>query len=75
MLPFHFINSSKKYLYPSKWREKSSDIEDGVLIGPIHKFTKNIFSNSFASPMSAQGMLILGSILSAYSLKRINFKP
>lgn len=69
MFPFHFINTLKESLYPSNWKEKSKDVAERLIIGYLKKFLKNIFSNSFASPMSPQGMLILGSILSSYSLK------
>ena len=69
MLPFHFINTFKESLYPSSWKEKSDDVAKGLIIGYVYKFITYIFKNSFASPMSPQGMLILGSILSSYSLK------
>lgn len=69
MLPFHFINTFKESLYPSNWKERSEDVAKSLIIGYLYKFITYIFSNSFASPMSPQGMLILGSILSSYSLK------
>ena len=69
MLPLHLINVLKKSLYPSSWEEKSEDVTNSIIIGYVHKFINNIFSNSFASPMSPQGMLILGLILSSYRLK------
>ena len=69
MLPLHFLNTFKKSLYPSSWEEKSNDVANSLAIGYVNKFISNIFSNSFASPMSPQGMLILGLILSSYKLK------
>lgn len=69
IFPIHFINRTKKSLYPSDWQEKAKDIEKNLLIGYVHEMIRNIFSDSFASPISPQGMLILGAILSSYSLK------
>ena len=69
IFPIHFINRTKKSLYPSDWEEKAKDIEKNLLIGYVHEMIRNIFSDSFASPISPQGMLILGAILSSYSLK------
>lgn len=70
MLPSHAINQSKKSLYPNSWEDKSNNISHKLIIGYIFEFIQKIFQKSFASPVSPQGLLILGSILSAYRLKQ-----
>ena len=59
ILPFHLLNGSKKYF------NKNSE-EDNINIEKIIGFyyLKNLFSSSFQNPLSPQGMLILGAILS-----------
>lgn len=71
MFPFHILNNAKKSLYPTNWEKKANKIQNKLLVGIIFDFLKDIFKNSFASPFSPQGMLILGSITSAYRLKLI----
>ena len=70
MFPFHSLNEVKKKLYPNSWEDKSNNISYILIIGHIFEFITKIFQNSFASPMSPQGLLILGSISSAYRLKQ-----
>ena len=59
ILPFHLLNASKKY-----WNKNSE--EDNINIEKAIGFyyTKNLFSSSFQNPLSPQGMLVLGAILS-----------
>ena len=70
MLPIHCINQAKKSLYPDSWEDKSNNISNKLIIGSIFQFIKKIFKNSFASPVSPQGLLILGLITSSYRLKK-----
>ena len=69
ILPFHIINNLKHSLYCSNWLNKAKAIENFLFIGFFFRFGKKLFKKSFASPLSPQGMLILGLILSSYKLK------
>ena len=69
MLPLHIINNLKQSLYKSDWLDRADNIQNKLIIGKIHTFVVNIFNKSFESPLSTQGMLILGLILSSYRLK------
>jgi len=59
ILPFHILNTLKMYF------NKNSE-EDNVAIEKAIGFyyLKNVFSDSFQNPLSPQGMLILGGLLS-----------
>ena len=73
MLPFHILTRFKESIYKTKDEFKKNNNEAfNILIFPsIHKyFRDNVFKNSFANPFSPQGLLILGAITSAWSLKK-----
>ncbi len=68
IFPIHFINESKKQIYPNDWKERASNIEKYMIIPYIFKQIVNFFSFSFQNPLSCQGMLIFGALTSAYRL-------
>lgn len=59
ILPLHILNTVKKHV------NKNSE-EDNINIEKAIGFyyIKNIFSDSFQNPLSPQGMLVLGGLLS-----------
>ena len=70
------IEDFKKYLPDNIDNKKALKIikiyfseEDKLVIPRIYKKIEGCFENSFANPLSAQGMLILAMIVSAYLLK------
>lgn len=81
-LPFHIINYAKKKTLKTNTDDELDDIikcyeHKLPLIKNImylKKYIDNLFNKSFASPLSAQGMLILGYIISICSLFNFNYK-
>ena len=71
IFPFHFINSIKEKMYENEWKEKVDSFTNSILV--ISQYTdlqKKLDENCFANPLGTQGMLILGAITSAYTLKK-----
>lgn len=68
ILPFHILVESKKNIYKNNYHEKEDDFFNSSFIGYIIKFQKLLEKKCFASPLSAQGMLILGALTSGYSI-------
>jgi hypothetical protein len=69
MLPFHPLEEAKTYLYPDDMRQRVDLIQNTLVVGRIQKMLCDCFENSFASPMTPQGMLIFGALSSAQALK------
>lgn len=72
ILPFHVINKLKEDVYPVKeeLENNMNNIHDGLVIPNVHSYFKDgVFKNSFANPLSPQGLLLFGAISSAWSLK------
>ena len=69
MFPFHMIIETEKIIYPESRNEKAKEVENYLLIPNIYNYLRdNLFKNSFANPVSAQGLLIFGAITSAYTI-------
>ena len=71
ILPFHIIEETKKSLIPDKKQrtDQVNWIESRYILPDIVKRMGSYFKNSFANPLSPQGLLILGMILGVYRLK------
>ena len=72
ILPFHIIGKLKEDVYSEAEELKNNlyNVHNIILIPNIYEYCKNeIFKDSFANPLSPQGLLILGAITSAWSLK------
>ena len=79
MLSFHCLLESKLYIInndnkTSNNKDKSNseilkENEDKYIIPYIFGKMTNMFSSSFANPLSPQGLLILGYIVNVYLLK------
>jgi hypothetical protein len=78
MLPFHLLLESKLFIInnnnkTSNNNKSNSKIlkenEDKYIIPHIFDKMNNMFSSSFANPLSPQGLLILGYIVNIYLLK------
>ena len=54
---------------PENTKEKIKNVERYLLIPALFYKVRDIFNNSFGNPLSPQGLLILGAITSAYSIK------
>ncbi len=59
ILPFHILNTLKMYFNKNS-EEDNVDIEKAIGF----YYLKNVFYDSFQNPLSPQGMLILGALLS-----------
>lgn len=68
ILPFHALEESKKQLYQNNYKEKQEEFFDGIFVGLIIKLQRNLDKYCFCSPISPQGMLILGALTSGYSI-------
>jgi len=83
-LPFHIIKKAKKNIIPDDVkRESELDMIDKSFIIPylFNKLRNILKEKCFCSPLSPQGMLILGLLTSGYVLikniniiKKINIK-
>ncbi len=75
IFPFHFLNSMKESMYPDDWEKRVDTVVSHMVIPEL--FTnaqKKLDTVCFASPISAQGMLIFGAISSAWALRLGNFR-
>lgn len=69
-LSFHVIDVSKHLIYPENTTQKVNSIENYLIIPSLFYWLKDdVFGKSYCNPLSAQGMLILGAITSAYAIK------
>lgn len=66
ILPFHILNKSKCKVN-NNCQKDAENIEKMIGFYQL----KNLFNNSFENPLSAQGLLILGAILSYYKISNI----
>ncbi len=66
ILPFHILNKSKCKINENCEKD-SENVEKIIGFYYIKKF----FDKSFENPFSAQGLLILGAILSYYKISNI----
>jgi hypothetical protein len=74
MLPFHVLNGGKYNIIKDEYKgtdppEVLKGIEDQIFIKKMFNGLYNIFGNSFQNPLSPQGMLILGFIISLYAIR------
>lgn len=75
MLPFHILIDAKKYIIPDELlRENKIENIDKKFIIPYYfvKTQKFLEKKCLFSPLSAQGMLILGALTSGYTLIKKN---
>ena len=70
LLPIHIINSMKESLCPQTWEKKSKELANYLIFPYIFYQFKKLFTKSFSDPLSAQGMLIIGALSSAYTLRK-----
>jgi hypothetical protein len=71
MFPIHFINESKRSMYPSDWEERTDELVHNMgLPGKFVDLQKRLEPSCFQSPLSPQGMLLFGAITSAWVLKK-----
>ncbi len=68
-LPFHIIGELKKNIYPYIWEKITENINNILFFPMLKDKLEKFFSKSFANPLSPQGMLILGFILSTSRFK------
>lgn len=69
ILPFHTLTKLKEILEPDNTDNKIKNFENKNNLILFYNKIKDIFNNSFASPISPQGLLIFGLITSIYSLR------
>ena len=69
MFPFHILSTIEKNIYPITYEKKFNTIKKYSIVGGLYEKIKRKFNFCFFNPLSPQGMLILGSISSAYKLK------
>ena len=68
MLPFHILTRIKEIVEPENTSDKIKNFESKNELVVLTNKVKDKFNNSFANPMSPQGLLIFGLITSIYSL-------
>jgi hypothetical protein len=69
LLPFHILTKIKFKLDPNHTREKINKFEHDFLLSRLCLYMRdNIFKNCFQNPLSPQGLLILGGILSSWRI-------
>lgn len=69
MLPFHILSTVEKNIYPNSYEEKFNIIKKYSIVGKLYEKLNKKLNFCFFNPLSPQGMMILGSILSTYRLK------
>jgi hypothetical protein len=74
MLPFHILSTMEKNIYPNSYEDKFNTIKKYSIVGELYEKLNKKLNFCFFNPLSPQGMLILGSILSSYKLKKNNIK-
>jgi len=67
MLPLHPLSEMEQQLDPKDFEINRKQIGDTMV--PFFSTLQSIFEKSWATPISPQGMLIFGALLSAYTLK------
>ena len=68
MLPFHVLNSAKARMHPDTWQQDVERVEDALVLPDLVDRLRDSMDASFANPLSAQGLLILGAITSGWRL-------
>lgn len=68
-LPFHILTSLKEYVEPENTFEKVKEFENGNLITKCYHIIKNYLNFCYFNPLTPQGMMILGAISSAWTIK------
>lgn len=69
ILPFHVLVRLKEHLEPEETDMKVKQYEQENAISHAFLNLKQCFDGSFMNPLSPQGLLVLGAILSAWALK------
>jgi hypothetical protein len=69
ILPFHGLTELKKKISPNNYEKLFNYIKKRTIIAQLYDILLNFFKFSTFNPISPQGMLILGSISSGYTLK------
>ena len=65
----HPILLLKKTVDPLRWKERQANFESALVLPKLIRLAKeHLFPHAFASPLSPQGMLILGCLTSSYRL-------
>ena len=68
IFPFHILEETKKNIYKKDYEEKRDSFYEHAFVGPLIRFQKKLGDLCFCSPLSPQGMLILGALTSGYSI-------
>lgn len=68
MLPFHVLTAAKQRMHPQTWQQDSKAVEHVMVVPGLFDEVRKAFDKSYANPLSAQGMLVLGAITSAWRL-------
>lgn len=66
ILPFHTLTAVKQRMHPETWQQDSEAIERALVVPFAFSRANDFFSQSYANPLSPQGMLLLGAITSAW---------
>lgn len=73
ILPFHILVSLKKNMYKKDYKKKLKEIEAKIIIAPLFQKMKTKLEKFCTfSPLTPQGLLIIGLLTSIYSLYPIN---
>lgn len=73
LLPFHIIVSLKEMVEPENTSEKVNEFEHNNFFASCRFKLIDIFKDATFNPLTPQGMMILGTITSAWALKLDKF--
>ena len=68
-LPFHVLESAKARLHPGTWKTDAQEMERALVVPAAFSSAQRwLERRCFLSPLSPQGMLVLGALTSAWAL-------
>lgn len=71
LAPFHVLEAAKAHMRPDSWKRDNDDLLDAwVLPGMLKRVQLFLETRCFLSPLSPQGMLVLGALTSSWTLMR-----
>lgn len=69
MLPHHILTTAKAKMRPRTWKQDSDALLDAMVVpGAFVRLQQCLQRVCFMSPLSPQGMLVLGTLTSAWAL-------
>ena len=67
LLPIHILTNIKKNMYSDTYKNKTKNINNKI-IPYFNECRDYLQKNCFQNPLSPQGLLLIGALLSSYSI-------